>query len=781
MATRAFRLQFPLKGLDRRYAFWQQPPYTSPDACNVRPDSTIKGRERGGSRPGIGKAFAEELGSGTPLRMLHDLTYVKGGELSFQAETFSGSTLATAWTTASWIGHDAELMADAAATPPTTMDVGNVYKLLSTLDTAQAYSIEAFLAPYEGAWHGNYSLFGRMNDVTPVVTTDGIHAELTMTGSSGAYTGNLYVYVASVLTTYAFTGGTIGHVEAGWFKVLVTVDNIKVYWQGTLLLNQAIAAQAGTRVGFGLECTTAGGAAMLDQWRTQYYPTGTSEPQRNIVMASAGGTLYRESRVGELTAVVSDETLASDRMLQATEHLQKLYIADHGDPKVDEDDGVVTDDELTSVSVADWTALGLNTYDDVCVVYNALGTTINGTYQIDTVAVGNITLTTSPGTGTCSFRIARGPKVFDPADDSLALWTATSELGQVPNDCPLVCTYRDRLVLAGNPAHQWYMSRQGDPLDWQYLTEVDDLARAVSGLNADAGQIGDVLTALIPFGDDYLIFGCLNSIWVLRGDPVYGGEIENLDRAIGVVDKKAWCYGPAGEVIFLSRDGLYGLAGGSQSRPQSISREVLPRELLDVNTSLCAVNLAYDARDRGVAIFLTPNDSTGSLHWWFDWESKGFSSCTYQSDHEPTVVYKHTSTIAEDTAVLFGCRDGYIRRSRQTLETDEGNEIASYVLLGPFINPEAMKDFRIDEIAGTLAEGSGDVTWSLLLGAGAESAANASAFATGTWSAGQNYTVRPQGRGRVFFLKLENGSTDRAWSLEHIDALARSAGIQRKA
>lgn len=46
-------MRFPLGGLDRRYAFQDQAPYTTPDCMNVWPLDVTTGRERGGVRPGL--------------------------------------------------------------------------------------------------------------------------------------------------------------------------------------------------------------------------------------------------------------------------------------------------------------------------------------------------------------------------------------------------------------------------------------------------------------------------------------------------------------------------------------------------------------------------------------------------------------------------------------------------------------------------------------------------------------------------------------------------------
>ena len=53
MAKKAFNLTTPMGGLYRRRSWGETPPFTTSDCMNVRPDDTISGRERIGSRPGI--------------------------------------------------------------------------------------------------------------------------------------------------------------------------------------------------------------------------------------------------------------------------------------------------------------------------------------------------------------------------------------------------------------------------------------------------------------------------------------------------------------------------------------------------------------------------------------------------------------------------------------------------------------------------------------------------------------------------------------------------------
>lgn len=62
-APRKNVLVFPTGGIDKKFALQFQRPFTTPDAANVRSNDTLERRERGGSRPGLGKAYALEMGA----------------------------------------------------------------------------------------------------------------------------------------------------------------------------------------------------------------------------------------------------------------------------------------------------------------------------------------------------------------------------------------------------------------------------------------------------------------------------------------------------------------------------------------------------------------------------------------------------------------------------------------------------------------------------------------------------------------------------------------------
>ena len=778
---RRITLRFPSGGMHERVGYQVQPPYTTPNAQNVRADATIEARERGGSRPGLDKSHVTELGSGEPIRSLGTVTYTRQDNFLYWMDIFPSSTLNAAWSTASWLGTDPGLTDNRYASLTTNGEVGLVRSALTGLDTSSAYRIELFVVPYQGEHFGSYQVFARMG-TTPVVTTDGIEARFNILGTTGIYSGALDVYVSGVKTSYAFTGGTDGTALAGWFTVLISSDTVTCYWRGTQLLSQAITTQAGSRFGFGMTCTESDGVCLTDTFRIQYNSSTAQESRWPLLVASANGTVYYESTLGTFTAVTSDVTVAADRQVQCFEAFQKLYFVNHGDYKTEQTDGVVggaSSNEMTSASIADWDALSIDTDNDVLVIEDASDETVEGTYAITAVAETKLTFSpaASGAATSCEFRVERGPTVYDPSANTHTLWTATSGEGEVPTGGTTGCLYRGRAVLAGNKRHPhlWWMSRQDDLNDWNY--DETDSQRAVSGMGAEAGEIGEPVNAVVSHNDDLCLFGCTNSLWVLRGDVTYGGQIQNLSHEVGIIDKKAWCYTPDGYLIFLSRDGLYGLAPGANTFPEPVSRMVLPRRLRYVDTANYDVLLEWDNDKRGVHVYLTSTPAASGWHWWFDWETKGFLPVSLPSTSEPTSICAYKSLNVLASGVLLGCRDGYVRRYRDEWETDGGTEITSYVEIGPFrLWTDDVTCGLIQQVDAVLAEDSGDVTLSVFVGKTPEAAVDASAFASKTLSEGRNNTWRPRARGAAAILRLENADTDRAWALESLTLIIEKAG-----
>ncbi len=721
--------------------------------------------------------------------------------LDYWADTFTGGSIGSIWTKASWLSGDISIPAETSGRGGSTVAIkkdtdtategGLVADALALFAPAKKYRVELFIEPFKGAYSGSHFIFARMDSSSPVVTTDGISLELVLTGTSGAYSGELIEYVSGSPTTTSFTAGTIGSSKQGWFAAEITADALVVKWQGVTVLSKSVASAAGPRFGFGLHAIETPSRVGVDTFRLQYHRTDERENVDRLVVGSAGGGIYKQSMLGVISAVSVPSSLSSDRRVRAAERAGKLYIADHGDPRVDLPGGVIDSagTALTSASVPDFTTLGIDTAADVVVLTDVSGDTNEHTSKISSVTSSTVTLSTSAGgAGTANFRIERAPKVFDPLADTLVILVATSGKGQAPTGCPLISEYRDRIVMAGAKANPnvWYMSRQEDPLDWDYFADDTDVGRAAAGDVSEAGIIGEPITALMDYSDDAMVFGCENSLWLLRGDPVYGGQIDNLSRTVGVISGDAWTTTPDGMIVFLSRDGLYSMSPGSTSFPKSMSREKLPLELRDIETSLAAVSLAFDPRDRGVHIYVTPVDDRPAVHYWFDWETGGFWPMRLATGYEPTAVLSHMSRFSEDSSVLLGGRDSKIRRFHARAENDDGDEISSHVVYGP-LRPGGNDYFEgvLNELIGTLGVESGSVTVEIQSGLSVEEAVRGfntlRAHQTFTLVERRNYKMRPRVRGSALAIKFSNLSgTKRSWAIERIIVTLTQKGRERR-
>lgn len=781
---RTLDVVFPLGGLNRATATNTQPPYATPDCLNVRPFDPFEGRERGGSRPGLVRSHLDRMGSGDPVRMLHNMTLAHGGSGSIHsawADTFEGDALADVWTTAAWETNSPKVLADMTAAVSSDVESAAVVRDTLPMDVTEPYEIGLYIFPWEAAHHGKYSIFARLDDTTPDITSDGIKAELVMEDDTGAYSGSLTIRTGGVESVFAFTTGTDDEPTAGWFTVAVSGNVVTCYWRGQELCSEIIDAQDGTRVGFGIECTQEDGLCLVGTFRAQYYADASdaTAQSRELLVGSAEGDLYREEFAGRLEQVTTDLTLRNGVALDSVQIGQELVIADYGDLRAAGNDGSIdsTGLQLSATGVSDWTVLGIDVNTDVVIVSNGTGSVDDQTYEIASIAAGYVELASSAGgTGDCSYRIERALKKYIPLTDTLEVLTATA--GQVPSGNPIACRFNNRLVLAGGAIapHAWYMSRQGDVEDWDYSQ--GDAQAAVAGTTSEAGVPGAPITALAPHSDDYLIFGCRNSLWRMRGDPAFGGRLDVVSHEVGIVDRHAWCYGPAGELVFLSADGVYLLGPGGSGVPKELSRDTLPRELLNVTPEAAKVSMIYDARDRGIHIYLYSLSSQGLKHWWLDWKRATFWPVALSDLSEPFVVCKCRGASSFDSDVVLGCRDGYLRRFNSLSETDDGDTYDSYVMLAPLPLGNTESDGKLMRMDGVMARRSGPVTWMVATGDYYEELLYAETSGIGTWEAGRNHTVRPQGRGQVWGLYVQ-GPGNRHWSFENIHAAVMSGGRRR--
>ncbi len=480
--------------------------------------------------------------------------------------------------------------------------VGRRHSVLP-IDHAQPFSIAIGCVPMFGYHRGDYCLIFNYTDVNnfagvylqPWTNTD-------FTGERGYFDIRLFTIIGGTYVESTATGNhsdaELPHSTGGELLLLVDGTTLTAFWYGEQVHTNAFAALPSDTdvIGVGLNPSLSTNFGddpwgnyelshlAIDYFRSHYFDTGVAnyeDTNKTILVTSAGGNIYREEEpyaLSKETTLTGD--VGSDRTLATQERNQLLFIADTGDPIVDSEgdgNGTVTvgaGTDFDDAGVADWTSAGPNNIDLSTAsnkatyhleIFNGQGTIVNGSYKITGATVGSLTISPGAGIGTCDYRIRRAPKIYDPSVPSLTIWDTASWIagdpyptgdrkGSVPSGCSIICKYRDRLVLAGNPPYVFYMSRVGDPYDFYFSADADDLSRAVGGTTDNVGVVGTFLTAVIPHVADYLIFAGMTNMMMQRGDITLGGEIDELSDEIGIIGRpgrymKAWCKGPAGACL----------------------------------------------------------------------------------------------------------------------------------------------------------------------------------------------------------------------------------------
>ena len=808
---RQISLSWPAKGLDKRGAYEQQAPYSTPSALNVWSDDRTEGRERGGSRPGLGKAFAQQIsGTSNPIFLLETLLYVEDSERKTELLASANGEL--------WYQSNASTMTkvangkDGSSGTLPTLGTGNLLtgcslgnKLyIGDYGDGVCRGTDGVIASdgvsFTSSSVGNFAALSPAvdkNDHCLVITGRGpgtnevqeIAIDGTPTGGTfylsyrGARTVDLdHDASAATIQTALLNLSSIGKDDSGNNNIscsggALPGTPVKVTFQNDLKwsLRSLIRPTSDDLTGGGCdEVQTISSTATGGTFALQVVVGGAVETTPPIAYDANAATV--ESNIEGLSIVPSGEATCSGGALPGTPVVvtfsESLGSKDIAIMAVDnaglgcEASGVVTVEETTK---------GINT--NVRVSRNVRGDTdgtVTGSHEIASVSSTTITFATTPnaeGTTGLEFRIVRTIKVYDPDDDTLRPVLQDWAKGSVPTNCTAITTWRDRLVtVESSDPQNFKMSRQGNPLDWDYTAE--DAQRPVAGSLISAGAIGEPITALIPYHHNCLVVGCTSSLWILTGDPALGGTARKLDPEIGILDKRSWCIVAGGYLFFMSLDGLYVMPPGCGTPPTSVSREILPEELLDIDTTAKTVTMTYDLRFRGVHLFIY--DGSNTAHWFIDIRTRlegdklsaAFWPVAYHADHGPSTCHARRDTTTSESCVVFGGKDGYLRNLKTTLDQDDGsNAISSHIVFGPFAlgDSKGVTEGKLTSLCAALARGSGDVTWSVHVGQTAEDAVNAAARESGTWTgysdAGLQYKAHPRARGAYATVKITSAGT----------------------
>jgi hypothetical protein len=372
---------------------------------------------------------------------------------------------------------------------------------------------------------------------------------------------------------------------------------------------------------------------------------------------------------------------------------------------------------------------------------------------------------------------------YDPRRGEVNTWTASA--GTLPadseNNAPrLICTWRGRTVLSGllQDPQNIFFSRVNDPHDWDYAPAEKSPVDAVALNLAPQGFVGDLVTALIPYSDDVLVVGCDHHVYLLRGDPAAGGQVDLVSDTIGIAWGVAWCKDPYGTLYFFSnRGGIYSLVPGQAPLRVSQAIEQLVQE---VDTGTNAIRMIWDDRYQGLHVFVTPLAAPAdATHYFFEARTGAWWTDVFaDDDHNPLCCAVFDGNEPDDRALLLGCWDGYVRKLDLDADDDDGTAIASEVVLGPILTATT-DDMLLKELQATLGEDSGDVAYAVHVGAHPEAALAATAAVSGTWSEGRNPTAPVRRAGHAVYVKLTSSVQ---WALEGIRMVfAGKSKVRRRA
>jgi len=285
--------------------------------------------------------------------------------------------------------------------------------------------------------------------------------------------------------------------------------------------------------------------------------------------------------------------------------------------------------------------------------------------------------------------------------------------------CRLITAYRNRLVLArsagGDGPHLWFMSRTGNPRDWDEEPVAESSADAISGTNLSGPlTCPDIITTLIPFDNDHLFFGCDRSIFLLRGDPRQGGELDNVTTEIGVAFGRPWCRDRRGGLWLIDSEG--GLCMLTPNGIERASLDKLESRLRNVDQSTHYYRLVWDNESEGIHIYVMPFATTASAdteHYFYSARTHGFWPVKSGVGAGATAIAAFESDAPDDRTIAVGYADGIVRRYDRAADDDDGTGIDAFLDYGPWAPTQSGEEFRFQNLVVVLARDQGGCNFEL--------------------------------------------------------------------
>jgi hypothetical protein len=375
-------------------------------------------------------------------------------------------------------------------------------------------------------------------------------------------------------------------------------------------------------------------------------------------------------------------------------------------------------------------------------------------------------------------------RVYDPRNDIVTSWDA-QDAGSLPNRCKLLANWRGRAVLArgADDPHNWHMSEQGAPNNWDNFPPVSTATQAISGNNARAGLCPDLVNSLIPYNDDLLLFGCDSSLWMMRGDPMAGGVFDLVSDVTGVAFGRSWAKDPEGNLYFFgSRGGVYIMRPGGI--PASMTQATIERRLTEVDLGQFYVEMFWNTYDDGLHLFLMPFTDTATHTKHFFWERR--TGAWFQDEFgpvgntakQPSAAIVVDGDAPDDRCLLVGTYDSSLLKWDKNAVNDDSQIINSRVLIGPIAPDDTEMESRVMNLAAVLSN-QGAVNYRLY--ASQTPDLKGEPVANGTLVPGRNPIHLVRARGAYVWIELGQANAATRWAMESLRMDAYPAGRKRNA
>ena len=527
------------------------------------------------------------------------------------------------------------------------------------------------------------------------------------------------------------------------------------------------------------------------------------DPQASIkrLVAAANNTVFTERAVAGTLTQVTGLTVDTSDNLNMFSGLQKAFIVNGTILKIVDfsNTKITLNSAWTTVPTRGTILTGGDSGATMVVDFvNTAKTIVYGYTTSGTFAVsGELEVITGGGAlpatrwATAVVEASTAPHQYD--------WTVYpgGSSGSLPAKLYLGAWYRGRAILSGNPndPHQWYMSRQLNPFDFAYVA--NDAQTPVAGTNADAGKVGDIVRALIPFHDDFMFYGCSSSMYYLQGDPAAGGELHSIDDFSGIFGAQSWCFDRIGDLYLFGDDGVSRIKRGNIFL-ENLSGFNLPKLLGDeaADPTTHRIVLGYDKRRNGIVISITLLSDGSNSNYFYDIAGQGFFPETYPNECGAYSMLYYTANDESNADLLLGCKDGYLRNFKDTAKDDDigGSDqaISSYVLM-PIKDLDEEDDDGQGRLTSATLELSGGAsggahtdsdgaTLDIHVANSAETLVEAvkdgdTPLITRTYTGtGRQKRLRNKARGKWLGAVLKNSTASESWSLSKLSVNSKLAG-----